>query len=688
MRTLLDQRLLILGLVAALAVLGAVAVVSYRSLGLQLRAQAEEDRSERVIAALDRTYALLEEAESARRGFIITGQPPHLEAIHAAAEGIAASLAQLRALLAGDAGQQARLEETIPLVERRLDVLRSTFERGGMDEEVRIDLARQGLEQMGAIRERLRGMAGVERSRLLSLNAAAAARAREAERVLIGGGAVGLSVLLTVFILLFRENARRRRTEDRLREQEARTRAIVEGAIDAIISIDEAGIVRAFNPGAERLFGWPAAEVIGGPVTRLMPPPHNRDHPGYIERYLATGIKHVIGIGRELEGIRRDGTRVPIELTVSEISLRGRRLFTGIARDVTERKQAAEALRQANTALSSKVRELEERSREIGLLGQMGDLLQTALSANEAYAIISDFAVQLFPGTAGAVCMADLDRRLVEAVAGWGEGTTGERVFGFEDCWALRNGRPHWVEGAVAGGVCAHTGRAPMAGYACLPMMAQGEIHGVVHLRSDVPGPLDAPRRKLAGAFGDQVALSLANIRLKETLRRQAIRDPLTGLYNRRHLEDALERDLRRAARKGAPVGVLMLDLDNFKAFNDRYGHVAGDALLRAFSQYLLESVRAEDIACRYGGEEFALILADATLDESISRAEQIREGVSRVAVDVGGGRRQGVTVSIGVAALPNHGTDAESLLRAADAALYAAKAEGRNRVKGAAAAR
>ena len=681
MRTLLSLRILLLGLVAALAVLAATAFYSYRSLNEQMQAQDEQDRSDLVLAALERTYSLLEGIESDCRGHLITGQPLHRESLDSASKGVSENLAQLRLLLADSADQQVRFDELAPLVNRRLAVLRAAYERG-LDGAAGIEQTRQGMEQVEAIRNRVRGLEEAERSRMRRYENASTSHAQEAERVLFGGGAIGLAVLFAVFFLLFLENARRRRTEDQLRDHEARTRAIVDGAVDAIITIDEKGVVQAFNPGAERLFGWAAGEVLGGPVSRLMPPPHSRDHDSYIQRYLSTGIKRVIGIGRELEGARRDGSRFPIELTVSEVFVRGRRFFTGIARDVTERKLAAEALRQANAALSAKVSELEARSQEIGLLGQMGDLLQTALTAQEAYAIITDYARRLFPGTDGAVCMADLDRRLVEAVATWGDGSTGERVFGFEDCWALRNARPHWVEGAVAGGVCTHTGSAPMAGYACLPMMAQGEIHGVLHLRCDVPGPLDASRRRLAGALGDQVALSLANIRLKETLRRQAVRDPLTGLYNRRYLEEALDRDLRRAVRKGAPVGVLILDLDHFKLYNDTHGHIAGDTLLRAFAGYLQESVRAEDIACRYGGEEFALILSDATLDRSLQRAEQIREGTATVSAELGGRRLEGVTVSIGVAALPDHGTSSELLLRAADAALYAAKAAGRNCVK------
>jgi diguanylate cyclase (GGDEF)-like protein/PAS domain S-box-containing protein len=488
-------------------------------------------------------------------------------------------------------------------------------------------------------------------------------------------------VLLSVLALLAHAIIERRRSMTDLKDQQAELRAIVDGAVDAIITIDERGIIQAFNAAAERIFGYRTTEVLGRNVSILMPPAVAVEHDRYIARYLGTGERRVIGMGREVEGRRKDGTVFPLELSVSESRLRGRRSFTGIARDIAERRQAAEALRRANEQLAAQLGELEVRTREITLLGQMGDLLQSALEGKEAYRIVVDYAHQLFPGTTGALCVADVERRLVEVMTSWGEGSVGERVFAPEDCWALRNGRPHWVEGAVAGGVCAHTGDTPIAGYACLPMTAQGEILGTLHLRVAVTGGLDAARRKLAAAFAEQVALALANLRLKETLRRQAIRDPLTGLYNRRYLEESLDRELRRAVRKGTPVGVLMLDLDHFKIFNDTHGHGAGDSLLRALAEHIQSGIRAEDIACRYGGEEFALIFPDATLDKAAMRAEQIRESARKIQVDIRGQLLGGVTVSIGVAALPNHGSTAEALLRASDTALYSAKAQGRDRV-------
>jgi diguanylate cyclase (GGDEF)-like protein len=223
-----------------------------------------------------------------------------------------------------------------------------------------------------------------------------------------------------------------------------------------------------------------------------------------------------------------------------------------------------------------------------------------------------------------------------------------------------------------------------------MPITSQGEPLGLMYFRwhlkkgetRDAAGAAASFRTTLAEAFTEQVGLALTNLRLKEMLRSQAIHDPLTGLHNRRFLEESFHRELRRAARKGSPVSVLMLDLDHFKAFNDAHGHAAGDVLLRAVAGQLVRDIRDEDIACRYGGEEFAVILPDATLGQARIRAEQIREGMRNTTVDYQGRRLAGVTVSIGVAASSGNGMSADALLRAADAALYAAKSDGRNRTK------
>jgi diguanylate cyclase (GGDEF)-like protein len=273
---------------------------------------------------------------------------------------------------------------------------------------------------------------------------------------------------------------------------------------------------------------------------------------------------------------------------------------------------------------------------------------------------------------------------MYEAVVDWGEPVLGELEFEPDACWSLRRGRVHLVTDQNNRLFCQHLGPHPdtnrVVPYVCVPMTAQGETLGVLHVQSGTRNNIDQTE-KIATIVGVRLALTLVNLRLRETLRLQSIRDPLTGLFNRRYMEETLERELHRAARHQHPLGVVMIDIDYFKNFNDSYGHEAGDALLRELGQYLQANIRSEDVAARYGGEEFILILAEASLEDTVRRTLKLREGINALKVMHMDQQIGPITVSQGVASFPDHGASAGQILRAVDAALYRAKRGGRDRV-------
>ncbi|MBI3942781.1 MAG: diguanylate cyclase [Chloroflexi bacterium] len=485
--------------------------------------------------------------------------------------------------------------------------------------------------------------------------------------------------------------AERQRIEEALQESENRFRSVVESANDAIILADGNGSIIGWNKGAYTIFGYQAAEVLGQPLTILMPERYTQAHRQGLERYQVTGEAHVIGKAVELEGRRKDGGEFPLELSLNTWKTGESRFFSGIIRDITRRKETAAGLEQANQKLVSWVQQLENHAHEITLLSEMGDLLQACSTTEEAYATIAHSVQLLFPTESGALYVLSASRNIAEAAAIWG-GTlqAGEGVFAPEECWALRRGRLHQVENSATGPVCQHLKLPAPTSYLCVPMMAQGEALGVLHLRGSAenrnPGPgevvcLTESQQRLAVTVAEHIALALSNLRLRETLRSQAIRDPLTGLFNRRYMEESLEREVRRSTRRNTSLAVVMLDLDHYKEFNDAFGHDAGDTLLREFGIFLRSHTRGEDIACRYGGEEFVLVLPEVTLDVARQRAEQLREGAKHLDVQHHGRALGVVTLSAGVIVFPKHGTTAESLLSAADTALYQAKRAGRDRV-------
>jgi len=333
-------------------------------------------------------------------------------------------------------------------------------------------------------------------------------------------------------------------------------------------------------------------------------------------------------------------------------------------------------------AFNNMAAELENRTREVRALAELGDNLQACMSVEEACRIVVPSIRALFAGDSGAVFVFAPSRDVLEPMVTWGE-TSPPASFAPDECWAVRRGRIQVVTGS-GGPRCEHAGGS--VGYLCSPMSAQGEMLGVLHLRLDGAAGnrqewLDQKQR-VAVSVADQFGLALANLRLRDTLRGLSIRDPLTGLFNRRYLEESLDRELRRAQRRGLPVAVLMLDIDHFKRFNDTFGHDAGDLVLKDVATVLRTNCRAEDIACRYGGEELTLILPEMPLEAAQVKAERLGDAIRRLRVRQGQQFLGSVTVSIGIAMFPAQGFAARDVLRAADAALYRAKECGRDRVE------
>ncbi len=357
--------------------------------------------------------------------------------------------------------------------------------------------------------------------------------------------------------------------------------------------------------------------------------------------------------------------------------------------DVTERKRTEKALRAATGEMTESIAELERRNLEISLLAEMGRLLLASRNPAEAHAVTARFGPRLFEGASGALLVVERERDTLRRVAAWGDGGATTASFARDDCWALRALRPHRVDGRQGALRCPHSSQPEPCWSLCLPLAAQGDLLGVLSLERTTPfeteGRAEAAER-LAGTAAEQLALALASLDLREILREQATHDSVTGLYNRRYLEEALEREIRRAERKGTRLGLLLLDLDRFKPFNDSYGHDAGDALLRSFGAFLRARVRAGDVACRYGGDEFTVLLPEANEENVHRRAEELRQKVREMPIPGLPPAREPVTLSAGGAVYPDNGKTSAELLRAADEALYRAKAEGRDRVTMAAA--
>ena len=351
-----------------------------------------------------------------------------------------------------------------------------------------------------------------------------------------------------------------------------------------------------------------------------------------------------------------------------------------VRRDSRERLRAAAEVAEVNQRLADTAAAAQQRSEQISRLSDLSQLLQACQEPVEAYRVL-ERALPALVHRPGGLFILSASQNVLELMAAWGEPAGLERVFGPHDCWGLRRSRQHTSSAAGSGPTCPHLAGTRRTPATCLPLMAQGDTLGVLVLVGAVAEESDETGR-LVTATAEQVALALANLRLRDTLKNQSIRDPLTGLFNRRFLQESLDRECRRALRSGRPLSVVIFDIDHFKRFNDTFGHDAGDLVLREIGSLLRGMFRGEDVACRYGGEEFALVLSDTSLEQAIARAQQLREQARQLFVTY---RRQAigaVTLSLGVASLPEHGTSGETLVASADRALYAAKHGGRDRVE------
>lgn len=321
----------------------------------------------------------------------------------------------------------------------------------------------------------------------------------------------------------------------------------------------------------------------------------------------------------------------------------------------------------------------EEARRHIEQLFSMADMLQSAIDRADANDVLRATGARMLVGFSGALYVFNNSRDRLDLATTWGDPVQQDMPDHITPgaCWALKRGKPHLNTGLPHSLRCEHWSGS--GGTLEIPMAARGELYGLLAISH--PGDEAAAYlnevRPLAIALADAMSLALSSIALREKLRNQALRDALTGLYNRRFLEETLERLTLDAERRAAPISAIMIDLDRFKRLNDQYGHATGDAVLRAVANAITHCLRATDLACRYGGEELAVLLPDCPLDRGVAIAEQIRAAIASST----SGLAPSVTASLGVAAVPETCARGSDLLSTADAALYQAKQAGRDRV-------
>jgi diguanylate cyclase (GGDEF)-like protein len=383
--------------------------------------------------------------------------------------------------------------------------------------------------------------------------------------------------------------------------------------------------------------------------------------------------------GSQQSSIASVGTEVAF-VVLSLISLVV--LFGFLLRDALSRLKIGKQTTLTNERLARSVNALEDRARESELLTSARDELQLCVEVQQVYRSATNSFCRLLPGTGGSLCVINNSRQMVEVVSSWSESDV-EDFHSPDSCCGLRSGQPRWRRPGVSEIDCTHFAKQAPENYLCMPIVAHGNTLGVLYVQCPSVEHVAIVQQHMDGIrqLVQLTGMAVATLNLRTKLENQSIRDSLTGLFNRHFMEISLDREIARAARRKQILAVFMLDLDHFKKFNDTYGHAAGDTALREISQVFRSGIRMEDIACRYGGEEFTIMLPDVTPEVASDRAESIRRAVANLRVPLAGDVFGQFSVSIGVALYPSDGETADVLLGRADQALYRAKRQGRDQV-------
>ena len=678
------------GIFIALSVLATMGWFSFRESRLLAERDSWVSHTRDVLDLSESLRSHFADAGTARRAFILLGDTTQIAVFESASKATLKDLDSLHQAVQDNPEQAARLNALEQTMRARLAILKSSVElhqRNSNDQKEQAANNDEGARLSAEAAEQLRKFELVERDLLQERVAEAAASEQRATRINEGLGFFVFLILTFVIAILNRELSRRSQAELAVGKQRQLLESILNSCSDVVVVGDETGRIIMRNPAAELLYRGTKVEALSPDYSQLLGI--------YREDRVTPFATQDLPLARTIRGESVDALEMYIRrpsqaegrfflaagrpLLDTEGNRRGGVIFL---RDVTERKRSVERL---NVALQ----ESERIARERKELTRLTDLFQSCQSVEEACRVIEAFFSSMFEGRPGMLFLTNSSRNLVEMACSWGDCSGSKDVFDPSECWGLRLGKLYAAGGANAPLRCSHVGK-PVAGYLCVPLVAQGETYGVLYIEDNAEFPLlstetMASQQKqleyLASSVAERISLAIANLKLREVLRNQSIRDGLTGLYNRRYLEESLNRELHRAARTHRCVSLVMIDLDHFKQFNDTFGHQAGDMLLREVGAIVRARIRAGDLACRYGGEEFALILAEADIEGARVCVENIRDAVRQLSIRFRDQSLGSVTASAGIAAFPRHADNAEDLLHMADGALYRAKRAGRDRV-------
>jgi diguanylate cyclase (GGDEF)-like protein/PAS domain S-box-containing protein len=688
MRNFLQRRFVNLLFVIAIAVLLFTSFLVYEQIQHLLNANERVVHTHEVLEKINKLLVEVIDDDRLEAAYMDSNDQKYLNKFEQTLQDIPIKFAELRAATVDNPWQLQRLEKLEPLINKRVATAQGiiqTYKISGRAAANQQRLAEHDQDLIDTIKLQVEDINNAEVALLQQSNSIATYNSHKSSLIVITVSVLSDLLLLLSFVLLNHHVVERQTAEKKKQDAERSLAGIIENTNDLIVAMDTELRFTAFNKAyEEKFFQMHHCKIAVGMYfsDAIASSPNREEVLLHWQRALA---------GEEFTVSTEWGKGIFYEATFNAIKNENHRSIgaSKIMRNVTQRHLEEVILKDANLTLNHGLVELKNRYHAMALLNEMSEVLQSCMTTEEAYLPIKTYCQQVLPYKSGVLYVMHPSQTYLEIVTEWGQTINKERVFAPDQCWGLRRNQIHKVDNPDSNIICGHIMASDKdAAYICIPLMAHNETLGLLFLE----GPTHEDKysdsrisnehqRLLLITAEKQMSLALANIKLRETLRHLSIRDPLTGLYNRRYLEETLNREFHRAERKKLSLAIVMIDIDHFKRFNDTYGHDAGDYILKFVGKIFQEEARGSDIVCRYGGEEFLVFMYDTDRNAAQAYAERTRTSLAQLSLQYGAIKLGSLTISQGIAIFPTDGVMPSTLIEGADHALYKAKKAGRDKI-------
>ncbi len=663
-----------------------ITIIIYKQIDRMHSAQHWEMHTYEVIKANNKLLLDLYVMESSVRAYALSGESYYISNFGEKIKTILNDFENVKSLTIDNDIQQKALNSLRPLIDKRIMILKDTLDYVAHNkfDAIKIrNIIQNGQGLTDEIREISNAIYLTESELLKERETRTIGNFNNVIRITSIASILDIIFLIILFIVISQllKNLGKARSESK--KSESLLLSIFSGTHEFIAALDLNFRFISFNRSFEREF----KEAFGKRVFIGM---SLKDALAHLpnEQKKAIDIWNRALSGEEFTVTEQFGSneksQKTYEISYSSIYDENNQLIgaSHIVRDVTARIINEKKLR------LSKMK-LEKHSKEMSLINAMNNVLGNSSSLNETLRMVIIYLKKLLPFSAGIIYLMNPSKNYLASAIEWSDPINDEKIFPPHDCWALKKGKVYTKTCDEADLPCDHIKiENNNIEYCCVPLLAQNDIVGILYIElssTEISQEKKEHMLKrnllLITNLSGQIALAISNIKLKEFLKKRSTRDPLTDLYNRSYLSDTLERDLQRAKRDKKSIAVIMMDLDHFKNVNDSYGHDEGDIILKRISKLLLEQCRGGDIVCRYGGEEFMLVLYDIDVQSAYQKLDKIRIEIANMQFKAAE-TIYSITASFGIVGFPEHfSNDAEKLIKAADTALYQSKKQGRNRI-------